>query len=654
MATQAPPDWATDKASATPDWAKAETPDWAQDKTIPTYPDTGSDKTPPTGQSMFHRGTEQSTIYGGPPKQIAPMSEAVDYLSGAATNPLVKIPDMEKKPTDSPWVATGKDVYNLAKSIPEFMESPLGIGTAGAGVAGAGVKVGLAFGATFLAQLGKQVYQSYKDWDKMTTIQKAEAVRDMYTSGLFSALMFKAAIPAKMKQVAPATAAEMAKTAAVPPKPAETITAAAVKTPEGLVTAPNHPAAEAAAGMPETTREERNTPQYGFQTTKQEFVPRGTAEEIAKQSGQLLKQPETPGQPHSDEIAATPGGTKPLGESNVPIKRGGFEKQDYSPEDLAKYQEATKKFSEFVAKGDVTSPEFQANFKAFEDVRNKYGGMPPKNLEENKAAPTSSEPPSQSSVPATGAVLDEGKTKQVKPSISKSALKPSKVNKTKETAAPAGRATPVQEPKPAAVTAPTIKSPLQAFGKSWYKNMEGAWRQKGKPSGTVNQSTVEALEQLTKPKEPEMVGMGAPKTGEVEGGSGADIHGIAQRVREERAKAGQTVAIAPGEGVSDVQAIQHGEELLGKDPDAAQNALDKFTKDRSISYDSFAAVRAKSESIAQSGRRIEEKFGTESPEYLNALDSLVSGKRRPRRCRPSGTRLAWASNWPLILIPATP
>ena len=49
----------------------------------------------------------------------------------------------------------------------------------------------------------------------MTTIQKAEAVRDMYTSGLFSALMFKAAMPAKMKQVAPATASEMAKTAAV-------------------------------------------------------------------------------------------------------------------------------------------------------------------------------------------------------------------------------------------------------------------------------------------------------------------------------------------------------------------------------------------------------------------------------------------------------
>ena len=121
--------------------------------------------------------------------------------------------------------------------------------------------------------------------------------------------------------------------------------------------------------------------------------------------------------------------------------------------------------------------------------------------------------------------------------------------------------------------------------------------------------------------------MGAAKTGEVEGGSGADIYGVAQRIREARAKAGVTEYIPPGEGVGNVEAIRHGQELLAKDPDAAQNALDKFTKDRSISYDSFAAVRAKSESIAQSGRRIEEKFGTESPEYLNALDSLVSWEK---------------------------
>ena len=173
------------------------------------------------------------------------------------------------------------------------------------------------------------------------------------------------------------------------------------------------------------------------------------------------------------------------------------------------------------------------------------------------------------------------------------------------------------------MTAPTIKSPLQAFGKSWYKNTEGAWRQKGKPSGTVNQSTVEALEQLTKPKEPEMVGMGAAKTGEVEGGSGADIHGIAQRVREERAKAGQTVAIAPGEGVSDVQAIQHGEELLGKDPAAADKAVEAFNKDKSISYDALAAVRARGRRAFESARRIEEKFGTDSPEYLDALEGAV-------------------------------
>lgn len=76
---------------------------------------------------------------------------------------------------------------------------------------------------------------------------------------------------------------------------------------------------------------------------------------------------------------------------------------------------------------------------------------------------------------------------------------------TGKAVAPAEPAKPVQtkatpEPKPgmAGPGSPTIKSPLSAFGKQYYKTDQGEWRQKGKPSAKVNASTVDALEALVK------------------------------------------------------------------------------------------------------------------------------------------------------------
>lgn len=122
---------------------------------------------------------------------------------------------------------------------------------------------------------------------------------------------------------------------------------------------------------------------------------------------------------------------------------------------------------------------------------------------------------------------------------------------------------------------------------------------------------------------PGMIGMGGALTGEVDTGAGADIYGIAQRIREQRAKAGQTVQIDPNQGVSDVEAVIHGQDLLERNPAAAQQAVDAFTQTKAFSYDGIAATRAKGEKAFADARKIEQQNGTNSPEYKAAFDEAV-------------------------------
>lgn len=113
----------------------------------------------------------------------------------------------------------------------------------------------------------------------------------------------------------------------------------------------------------------------------------------------------------------------------------------------------------------------------------------------------------------------------------------------------------------------------------------------------------------------------APREGEIpETGEGADIYGIAQRVREERAAAGQSPLLEPGGGVSGKEAVLYGQSLLKKDPLAADKAVKAFEKDRSTSYEGIAAVRAQGEAAFAEARRIEQEKGTDSPEYRAASE----------------------------------
>ncbi len=112
-------------------------------------------------------------------------------------------------------------------------------------------------------------------------------------------------------------------------------------------------------------------------------------------------------------------------------------------------------------------------------------------------------------------------------------------------------------------------------------------------------------------------------------GHGADIYGIAQRVREERAKAGQVAPVPTGEGVSAKDAVQWGRDLLaaGADP---EKMLSDFERTKAISFDLIAATRAKGEELAKAASNIESKFGTDSPEYRAAKSALDSWDKRTK------------------------
>jgi hypothetical protein len=176
---------------------------------------------------------------------------------------------------------------------------------------------------------------------------------------------------------------------------------------------------------------------------------------------------------------------------------------------------------------------------------------------------------------------------------------------------PEAKPVPVQpipgQPAPAAAPTPVAESPSSSEGKG-----PGMASMGGLAPGD--------------PTEP--VGKGIPSQ---TAGYGGDIYGVAQRVRDARAKAGQVAPVATGEGVSPKDAIEWGRELLrnGLDADKMQDEIEKTGK---ISFDAAAATRAHGEDLAQAARNIEGKFGTDSPEYkiaqkaLNDWDARTKGQ----------------------------
>jgi len=95
------------------------------------------------------------------------------------------------------------------------------------------------------------------------------------------------------------------------------------------------------------------------------------------------------------QIVAKPDDTFPPDLSQARMQEDGMESWDYSPEDLQCYQELKAHQLEIAAAEDKVTgknqrmvdyatgtftPEWQTNYAEFEKLRNRYNGMPPKQL----------------------------------------------------------------------------------------------------------------------------------------------------------------------------------------------------------------------------------------------------------------------------------
>lgn len=123
---------------------------------------------------------------------------------------------------------------------------------------------------------------------------------------------------------------------------------------------------------------------------------------------------------------------------------------------------------------------------------------------------------------------------------------------------------------------------------------------------------------------------GAALAGEIpETGAGGEKYGVAERVREERANAGQVATVEPGRGISAPDSIERGRELLRGGADA-EASMAQFEKTKKFSSDDMALARAHGEALAAGARTIEEQFGTDSPQYREAWRVLSDWDKRSK------------------------
>lgn len=153
----------------------------------------------------------------------------------------------------------------------------------------------------------------------------------------------------------------------------------------------------------------------------------------------------------------------------------------------------------------------------------------------------------------------------------------------------------------------------------------------------IKSGSIELGQPETVPPEvpaPAIVSMGGMATADPletagkEGGK-PDAYGIAERVREQRAKAGQVDPVEPGKGTNPPDSVEHGRALKAKgaDPEAS---MSEFEKTKKLSSDDMALARAHGEDLARIARRTEEKFGTNSPEYQAAKKALSDWDKRSK------------------------
>lgn len=140
--------------------------------------------------------------------------------------------------------------------------------------------------------------------------------------------------------------------------------------------------------------------------------------------------------------------------------------------------------------------------------------------------------------------------------------------------------------------------------------------------------------EVTQEGVPPIIGMGgALAKGEIpETGAGGEKYGVAERIRAERAKAGQVEPVNPGEGINTQESINLGRDIIDRDPQAPERVMSAFEADpkKNISAEGMAVARAQGEALAARARNIEGQFGTESRQYKEAKQDLSDWDKRSK------------------------
>jgi hypothetical protein len=471
--------------------------------------------------SLIPRGTERSTIYGGPRKPLASYSETMASVQSEADSPLarliaprqslteprVELPKFKQDEKDSFLKAAGKEAVAAVESVPEFLTSDAGILSAiSAKLSPRLVSLGFSADMTHSAyQLAKQ---AYRNWGTMTPAEKGRATVQILGSTVFGGLAGVHAVRG----------------------------AKGVFTPEEKAAAPA--AVEALQQSAERTQDA-----------------------IHSQAGEVLP-----------DVREQPGG----GEAQVPAQEPGAEAG-------ARGAPAAPEKAQVVA-STYTHPETGVTTAAANHPEARAAqGVEPSTREGREQGDD-------------GFLVQQpsGKTEVVSRS------------EGEQVAAQSGQ---LQEKAGAQVHSDEIASPED-------------------PTKTLGEVSQEP--QVVAPALGPQEGMGAAKYGEVGSPTGQDVYGIAQRVREERAQAGQVDPILPGEGTTVTEMIDLGNRININDPQAPLKFLAQFEADPSkgISSQMVASVRQHGETLAQLARETEERFGTSSIEYESARNALSEWDRR--------------------------
>lgn len=161
------------------------TPEFAEDQPLVINPNVGR---VPTG--------EMSTTYGGPRKPVAGLAETLSSARQETEGfgpwvepmrPRLEIPGVEVPPESSFGKAAALELVNVAKSVPEFFTSPVGIAALfGSKIAPKLVSAG--FSVDLLRSGLMQAKQANENWDQMTDAEKGVAVVDTTSALLFSGM----------------------------------------------------------------------------------------------------------------------------------------------------------------------------------------------------------------------------------------------------------------------------------------------------------------------------------------------------------------------------------------------------------------------------------------------------------------------------------